>query len=414
MNRLCAALCLTAGLAQAQPLVSEIVFEGNEVTRESVLLRELSVTVGEPADPARIEHSRQAIQDLGLFRSVAVREEPTASGVRLVFTVEEKFYLLPLPRLSANLDGQYAYGLQLRWNNVAGLNHSLVIFAQQQDRQQRGIGREENYAASWFAPYVLDERTSFGASVAYTERPVQTEDGSGEYLERLRGAGFGFTYQLTPGPSNRGWNIGPSLSWQSQATSGPLAPKADGLATALGLGLGYRDIRFRIFSEVGQSFGIRTDVATEGWLSDYDFTRATTGYARYLQLGQTEHQTLHLFAELGSFHGGPRPGNQKAFDLGGSGALRAFDNDFIEGDAFYRLAVEVARPVWRPWLRAVVILEAGNVFEDAQAARLGRVYSSLGLGVRLRIPQFVNLEVELGWAIPLNGPGNGRVFGGKV
>jgi hemolysin activation/secretion protein len=62
----------------------------------------------------------------------------------------------------------------------------------------------------------------------------------------------------------------------------------------------------------------------------------------------------------------------------------------------------------------VVILEAGNVFEDAQAARLGRVYSSLGLGVRLRIPQFVNLEVELGWAIPLNGPGNGRVFGGKV
>ncbi len=49
------------------PPIRDIRFEGNRVTSDRVMLREMVVAVGDPADPARIERSRQAIQDLTLF-----------------------------------------------------------------------------------------------------------------------------------------------------------------------------------------------------------------------------------------------------------------------------------------------------------------------------------------------------------
>lgn len=89
----------------AWPPLASIRFEGNEVTREHVLLREMSVVPGDPADPVLIERSRQAILDLGLFRQVETQEEATPDGVALIVRVREKRCLLPIPRLDTSSDG---------------------------------------------------------------------------------------------------------------------------------------------------------------------------------------------------------------------------------------------------------------------------------------------------------------------
>jgi hypothetical protein len=66
-------------------------------------------------------------------------------------------------------------------------------------------------------------------------------------------------------------------------------------------------------------------------------------------------------------------------------------------------------------MRAVVILEGGNVFDTPSDAGLDRIYTSLGLGLRFRVSWFVNVEVEMGWAFPLNGDATGaRFFAGGV
>ena len=151
-----AAAVLVPAYAQPLPTIVEIVFEDNQVTQPRVMQRELVIAVGDPADPGAIARSRQALLDLGLFRRVYVREEPVEGGVRVVFQVDERYYLLPSPRLDAKSDGRYAYGVQFRWNNVAGLNHTLRVFVEEEERRRQGIGKETNYVAAYSAPFVFD------------------------------------------------------------------------------------------------------------------------------------------------------------------------------------------------------------------------------------------------------------------
>lgn len=394
------------------PPIAEIAFEGNEVTRPQVMLREMVVKPGDPADPAMIERSRQAVQDLGLFRKVELREESTPQGLRLVFVVEERYYLLPLPRFDVNSDGQYAYGAQLRWSNVAGLNHTARLHYEQRDRAEKEFGRETSVVGGYFAPFIFGTRVGAGVSALHSTRPV--EDGPlGPYEERFVGASVLFTRALSRGPASQGWTLGAGLNWLDQSTSGEFAEPSYGTATGVLATASWRDLHYHVFSDTGAQFYGLVETAAEGVASDYDYVRYTANYRRYMALGDTPHQTWHVLASAGMYHGGPD--NVEPFELGGAGGLRGYENDFIEGDAFYQLALEYARPLFRDWLRGVLILEGGNVYADPSDFGSGKVYSSIGLGLRVRFIKFVDLEVELGWAFPLTDrEEGGRFFASRI
>lgn len=398
------------------PTIMAIEFAGNQTTQPKVMLREMVVDVGDPADPDRVERSRQAILDLGLFRSVAVDQEVVEGGVALRVQVREKFYLLPFPRGDLKSDGEFAYGAAVRWNNVRGLNENLNVFFEQREGRKEDIGRETTWSIGYSSPFVFDSRNNFSLSASHTDRPVDTDDGLNQYEERVSSVQGLLTRRLNPGPeqpASRGWNVGGGLVWEDQNTSGAFAEDPYGMATgAVGVA-SFRDVRFKVFSEEGQSFGTRVATAVDGLGSDYDYTTYGAGYSLYRPLGQTPHQSVHLFSNAGLRFGGPP--EEEAFDLGGSSLLRGYDSDFIEGDAVYLVQLEFLRPVYRDWLRAVAILEAGNVFERPEDLQLDRVYTSLGLGLRVRIQYFVDLQIELGVAIPLDNTDlDARLFAGRV
>lgn len=398
------------------PTIMEIRFAGNEVTQPKVMLREMVVAVGDPADPERVERSRQGVLDLGLFRSVAVDSEPVAGGVRVVFTVKEKFYLLPFPRGDLKSDGELAYGAAVRWSNVRGLDENFNLYFEQREGRKEDIGRETTWVVGYSSPFVFDTRNNFSLSAAHTDRPRDADDGIHPYGERVASVQGLLTRRLAPGPdqpASRGWDLGGGLLWQDQNTSGAFAKEPYGMATgAVGVA-SYRDVRFKLFSEEGQSFGGRLGTAIDGLGADYDYTTYGAGYALYRPFGGRAHQTLHFIANGGLRFGGPP--DSEAYDLGGPRLLRGYDSDFLEGDAFYLLQIECLRPVRWDWLRAVAILEAGNVFERPEDFKIGRVYTSLGLGLRVRVQYFVDFQVELGVAIPLDDADfDARLFGGRV
>jgi hypothetical protein len=109
---LVALLLPLAAMAQEAPPMPEhprivgIAFAGNDVTRPEVMLREMTVAVGDAADPEQLRRSAQYIKDLGLFADVAIDTQPVEGGVRLQVTVDERWYLLPYPRYSVNVEGQ--------------------------------------------------------------------------------------------------------------------------------------------------------------------------------------------------------------------------------------------------------------------------------------------------------------------
>lgn len=394
---------------QSHPPIAEIVFEGNAVTRRSVMLRELVVRVGDPADPVALERSRQGLLDLGLFRRVHLRTETVEGGVRVIFSVDERYYVLPMPRGDIKSDGRYAYGAQLRWDNVAGLNHTFRLVAEQENAQRQGIGKETHVFTSYDAPFFADGLYRLGGGVSYTTRPV-TGDG-GEYTETFRRASVRLSRTFSDGPASQGLTLGTGLAWTRQRTSGAAAPPAYGDALSPTLSVGYRDFHNRIYSEVGQRWSVSTAFAADGWGSDYSFVSLDTAYVGSFAVGTTAHQTLHLLAQTGQYFDGPDGVVQ--YGLGGASRLRGYDSNFIEGNAYYYVTVEFARPIWKRWLRWVVLAEAGNVFARPQDVGFDRIYGSLGLGLRIRFSHFVDFEAEIGYAIPLDG-GSGRIFASRV
>jgi outer membrane protein assembly factor BamA len=398
--------CLLSGAAPdaaAAPPVVEIRFEGNRHTRPVTMQRELLLREGDPADQGLIERSRQAIQDLGLFRSVEVLQESVPEGVRLVFTVVEKWYVLVYPRLTANSDGQNSYGAELRWNNLWGLNHSLRVLGRSRDARDAGRGREESYRLAYDAPFLFDSRYGVLARVAHAATPV-TEPAV--YDETLDDAELLVTRRLSgEGPASQGWSLGAGLLWKRQDTNGTGAPEPYGSATALVTQLDFRDLRDRVFSDEGTLFNARYEVADQSAGSNYSYTRFTADYLRALPAsGWTAsalpHQTVELAAHVGSANNGP-PGLED-FNLGGVAGLRGYDRKAFEGDFYYLLSAQYLRPLHWDWLRLVVGIEAGNVFEEADYFN-DRIHSSINFGLRARLPRLVNFEFELGVAFPLTG-----------
>jgi outer membrane protein assembly factor BamA len=405
--------CAQADESETLPLIREIAFEGNEHTRDETMQREIKIAIGDPADPQQIEASRQAIQDLGLFKKVEAREEPLeGGGTRVVFDVSERYYLLPLPRFDAKSDGRYNYGAQLRWDNAWGLNHTLKLLWLEEDAKQQGIGRQTEYSGSYSIPFVDGSQYGLTMYGGYRTRPVDNDDGSA-YNESFRDAGFAVSRHLGGPPASQGWRVSAGLDYDDESTSGPDAQPAYGTAISPTFGVRYNDWHYRIFSDVGTRFALNYSFASRTLGSDYHYQRITANYTHAMQIGETDHQTLGFSASTGLYYDGPE--QLHPFGLGGSDALRGYDVNFHEGDAFWLVQLEFARPLYEPWpwLRGVVILETGNVVDKAEDFEFGSPRSSLGVGLRVRFKNFVNFEFEAGYAIPLTG-GGGRIFASKV
>ena len=409
-----ALLLLLQLLAHAAPWprVESIRFQGNDTTRERVMLREMTVRPGDAADPQALEDSRQALLDLGLFRSVAISTGPADGGVAILVVVEEKWYVLPIPRLDASSDGDVGYGGQLRWNNVFGMNHTFNAYVERADfDEERDREQESSVRVSYLAPYLGGSRWNLQGTLQYLDRAALDPAGRG-FDETFRRAELLATRDFTHDRPRRGWILGTGLRYEEQSTEGEFAPPSDGTAIALVGTARYDDLRFHVRSETGRRFDARAEVASDDAGSDYDYSRMTARYFEARAFGSRPHQTLHFLAAGGISNNGP--GTRNAFSLGGSGALRGYGSDFLEGDRYYYFATEFLRPVRWDWLRLLVLAEAGGVDRNVHGSDVadGSPYASLGLGVRIRLTRFVDVEVEAGIAVPLRGGGGARFFAG--
>ncbi len=397
-----------AGAAAAEtPPVTGIRFVGNAVTRPEVMLREMSLRPGDPADPDRIARSRQAILDLGLFREVRIEQVPEGDGVALEVHVREKRYVLPIPRGDTSTDRDYSYGGQLRWSNIGGRNHSMNVYLEQgRFRDDPNRERERTARLAYTAPYVFDTPYNLSTSLGRLERVNPGQ--AGRFDETFHHAELHLSRDLSWRRPRRGWTFGGGLLWQAQRAEGEFAPPSDGEALAAVLSADFHDVRFNVYSESGRRFIARLETASDALLSDYSYARFTGRYIAYRPLGSTPHQTLHLIADGGWYADGPRSRN--AFGLGGASRLRGYESDWLEGQRYWHVAAEYLRPLGRNWLRLLAVAEAGGTDDAVLGRREGGPYASVGLGVRIRLTWFVDIEIEAGIAYPLRGGDGARFF----
>nr|WP_255710106.1 POTRA domain-containing protein [Pontibacter harenae] len=160
-------LLLTQAVAVAKPcqesevVISNINFEGNDITKEQVLLLELTFQPGDTIATenleAVLEESRMRLFNLRLFLHVTYNYTCDAGRVSVTYQMQERFYLYPTPifdiadrNFAAWLEkkdwSRLDYGFSVVRRNFRGRNEDVRV------RVQRGFNKR--LELSYRKPYI--------------------------------------------------------------------------------------------------------------------------------------------------------------------------------------------------------------------------------------------------------------------
>jgi len=392
--------------------VARLAFSGNRVTRRSTFLQELGFRGGQVVCPSAIRFGRQAIQDLGLFKKVALDVVHLGEArVQVTYIVEERWYFLPVPRVDANSDAEYGYGLKLKWNNIGGHNHRLAMDVVRRELRERTTSGETTLDATYLWRRFAGSKSNLFLRGRYNEE--NANDGDVTFNDRHYSAGVGVSRQLTSNRTGQGWQARAGIGWLYGSKHGADAPPGDGRLWRLSYGTAYRDIRDLVYSERGVKASVGISHQLPG-LSDYDQLFVHGRYERRAPVGSRAHQAIHWLMEAGTYHGGPEARRNDRFNLGGDEALRGYEQETAEGDTFWRLSAMWLRPVYWDWLRGLVALEVGDTYRSRFAERETPVLVSLAVGFRVRVTWFVDTEIDFGVGVPLTARRGTHIFAGSA
>ena len=155
--------------AQNRFVIHSLAFEGNKITKDRILQREMTFNVGDTiaADSMayHMQRSRSNLRNVKLFNFVEVdtcfSEE---SRLDVVVRVVERWYVWPVPIVELG-DRNFSewwqtkdlsridYGAYIFWNNFRGRNETLVL--------ELRFGYNNRYQLRYEIPY-LDKKQKFG------------------------------------------------------------------------------------------------------------------------------------------------------------------------------------------------------------------------------------------------------------
>jgi len=162
-------------IADDQLIIHDILISGNEVTRESVILREITFSAGDTIFKMQLlptlQMSKENLQKLSLFNFVFLNVKHLGNNViDVTIEVTERWYIWPIPILEyadrnfnsfiKNWDwDKINYGAWLKWNNFRGRNELLTAKVR--------LGYVKEYALAYSKPNIGKKQThgiSFGFS----------------------------------------------------------------------------------------------------------------------------------------------------------------------------------------------------------------------------------------------------------
>lgn len=155
------------------PAIEKIIIVGNNVTKDKIILRELTFSEGDilTGDELhyKMQRSRENLLNTSLFNFVNISREITSHGLTILIVVTERWYIWPvilfehadrnLPAWLKDPDiARLNYGMQLNWNNFRGRNEILQLKAR--------FGYKEQFSINYFKPNI-DKEQKHGISLRF-------------------------------------------------------------------------------------------------------------------------------------------------------------------------------------------------------------------------------------------------------
>lgn len=194
-------------------VVSKITIIGNNTTRESIILRELTVANGDTVLRGdlerRLKRSEDNLFNTRLFNSADINWIEDSCRLMLYVIVSERWYFFPLPIFEVaerNFNtwwehrdfSRVIYGMSLNWRNVTGRNDVVTGTVR--------LGYTQRLSLGYSIPNINRKKTiGFGLSGYYLRnREVQIETANDQqvflkvdeqYMRKEYGGGIGLSYR---------------------------------------------------------------------------------------------------------------------------------------------------------------------------------------------------------------------------
>lgn len=309
--------------------VRRVSFDGNQLTQDEVMRRELRQMEGGWASTAQIDLSKIRLERLGYFKGVDV-ETPQVPGtddqIDVNFSVEEQ----PSGSISATVGYSQGFGLILGGNysqtNVAGSGNSLGLGL--------SISRFQKSASfNYFDPYFTLDGVSRGFNV-YARRLDFDERNIARYA--TDSAGIGVNFGLPIGETQR-INFGLLADW-TDITEGAFAAQEisdfidkngeEAINYKLNLSWTRSTLNRGLFADRGSSQTAALELAVPG--SDLTFFKISYVGERFFPI--TRNWTVRVRGEVGYGDGygdTDRLPFYEHFFAGGFGSVRGFENSTL-------------------------------------------------------------------------------------
>ncbi|MEO7992762.1 MAG: BamA/TamA family outer membrane protein [bacterium] len=400
-------------------VISEVRIEGNTKTSDEVIWREITIKPGDVFSAIELNNIRRKLYNLQLFDEITPAIETT-----------DDYKLILILKFTEARTGQLGFGVG--YSSQDGIL-GTISFA---ERNFRGKGQTLRATGqiggpniegtfSYFMPHVDARGSSVGIelfrqSFTDTERDPDNEDLFASYDTRRTGGEVKYIYPLGPdldasvGLKFLHGNI--TLNPESTADLLDVSEFARrgllaGTSNSATIGV-TRDTRdYPLDPSGGSTVGVTAAFFGGALGGDFDAIKITGEFKRYWRLTAAPNPTITAgpietptVLALRILAGGTY-GNLSLldrFELGGSNSIRGLDFAAQTGDKSVLANLEYRFPVMED-MSGAVFLDAGTAASPGDSLDFGNLLTSIGLGIRYRIPFLGAAPLRIDYGYDLDG-----------
>lgn len=385
-------------------VVKEIIVEGNETTKDHVILREMSLKVGDRITPEALERDRDRIYSLQLFNKVEIERVEHSDSATLLVRVHERWYLFPYPVLGIRYRdfSKIYYGAGVVHQNFRGRNEKLFLsFA---------LGYDRWISLAYQNPRVTDDDDIFfRGSISY-QKVHNLSVNSGEYEQTNFGSGLNLgkrygLFQTLYGFLNYDvWIVSDPQVGRTASQTGRDA------FFSLGVRYSYDSRNIREYPTEGSivSFG-----ATKAGFGESEVNLMTYAYDARAYALLSEEWSLGVRSYGVKIGGGATPPYRRVF-LGYDERIRGYFKDVQEGENIFGGNVEIRFPIFSPrylqvpipipqfsilryGLSAGIFADAGKIWYRGEAFSSKPWLAGIGAGLHFMLPYSMVVRTEYAW-----------------
>ncbi len=363
--------------------LNEVIINGNEKTKDYVILRELNVKKGQVFNVNELQKSFQKIMRLNYFEEFNPKLERVPdqeNSVNLVMEVNEaKTGNLGAGVTWSSKDGWLGF-FNIKERNLFGNGQTLGFSWE--------FGGVTNYSLSFYEPWLFGDPTSFGINL-YDKRSKGSDSVKGEYGEHRRGGSISLGHKLT-----EEWQgmirfkvENSAIDWVEESYTKDgiehfLPDKEEAVVRSLTLQTS-RDTTNHPFNPTGGVIDtISVEYAGQILGGDANFTKYNLDLRRFYPGFKSEH-AWGLRLKAGAAEG-VLPELEK-YRIGGSETLRGYETGTFSGRDILLLNVEYRFPIADNFV-GVVFADGGNAWDTHEEVNLSELHYSLGAGLRMNTP----------------------------